>query len=78
MYICTVNFTLLVPPKAGYFFLTNNICMYEKRPAVHKSPDLSTLKAVIIDHRTTIYVAPGTDPEEARQRYLLRIANRKP
>jgi hypothetical protein len=52
--------------------------MYEKRPAVHKSPDLSTLKAVIIDHRTTIFVAPDMDPEEARQRYKVRIANRKP
>jgi hypothetical protein len=78
VYIYTANFKLLVPPKAGYFFQTNIICMYEKRPAVHKSPDLSTLKAVIIDHRTTIFVAPDMDPEEARQRYKVRIANRKP
>jgi hypothetical protein len=52
--------------------------MYEKKQSVFKSPDLSTLKAVIIDHRTTIYIAPSVDPEEARLRYLTRIANRKP
>jgi hypothetical protein len=52
--------------------------MYEKKPSVYKSPDLNTLKAVIIDHRTTIYIAQDLDPEEAKVRYLSRIANRKP
>jgi hypothetical protein len=52
--------------------------MYEKKPSVYKSPDLAALKAVIIDHRTTIYISPDVDPEEARLRYLTRIANRKP
>jgi hypothetical protein len=52
--------------------------MYEKKPSVYKSPDLNTLKAVVIDHRTTIYIAQDLDPEEAKTRYLTRIANRKP
>jgi hypothetical protein len=52
--------------------------MYEKKASVYKSPDLALLKAVVIDHRTTIYVAHGVDPEEAKTRYLSRIANRKP
>jgi len=41
-----------------------------------KSPDLSQLKAVIIDHRTTIYIAMGADSEEARAKYMLRTTNR--
>jgi hypothetical protein len=40
------------------------------------SPDLSKLKAVIIDHRTTIYIAQGADIEEARNKYLSRYPNR--
>ena len=41
-----------------------------------KSPDISQLKAVIIDHRTTIYIALDADSEEAREKYLLRTLNR--
>jgi hypothetical protein len=41
-----------------------------------KSPDLSKLKAVIIDHRTTIYIAPEADIEEARDKYLSRYPSR--
>jgi hypothetical protein len=41
-----------------------------------KSPDLSKLKAVIIDHRTTIYIALGADIETARDKYLSRYPNR--
>jgi hypothetical protein len=52
--------------------------MLEKKTNVFKSPDLSKLKEVIIDHRTKIYIAPGSDIEEARNRYLLRITTRKP
>jgi hypothetical protein len=52
--------------------------MYEKKPSIYKSPDLALLKTVVIDHRTTIYVALGVDSEEAKIRYLSRIANRKP
>jgi hypothetical protein len=51
--------------------------MYEAKSSVIKSPDLSKLKEVIIDHRTKIYVAPDVDAEEARSRYLTRIATRK-
>jgi hypothetical protein len=36
------------------------------------SPDLSKLQAVIIDHRTTIYIAKGADVEEAKFKYLSR------
>jgi hypothetical protein len=46
--------------------------MYEKKPVIYKSPDLSTLIEVKIDHRTKIYIAPGADIEEARNRYLSR------
>jgi hypothetical protein len=52
--------------------------MFEKKPAVIKSPDLSKLKEVIIDHRTRIYIAPGADIDEARNRYLSRITTKKP
>jgi hypothetical protein len=51
--------------------------MFEKKPAVYKSPDLSKLKEVIIDHRTKIYIAPGADIEEARNRYFSRILAKK-
>jgi hypothetical protein len=46
--------------------------MLEKKPNNIKSPDLSKLKEVIIDHRTKIYIAPEADAEEARSRYLSR------
>ena len=48
--------------------------MFEKKPNIVKSPDLSKLKEVIIDHRTKIYIAPDADIEKARERYLDRIA----
>jgi hypothetical protein len=48
----------------------NNI--YDKKQVVHKSPDLNNLQEVVIDHRTRIYIARGADPEEAKNRYLLR------
>ena len=66
----------MVPPKAGLFFKIKRI-MFEKKPAVYKSPDLSKLKEVIIDHRTKIYIAPGADIEEARNRYFSRILAKK-
>lgn len=50
--------------------------MMERKPIVFKSPDLSKLKEVIIDHRTRIYIALDADVEEARTRYLA-IKNRK-
>lgn len=54
-----------------------NIIMLEKKTVVFKSPDLSKLKEVVIDHRTKIYIAPGADVEEAKSRYLSLIATRK-
>ena len=42
----------------------------ERKPVVFKSPDLSKMKEVIIDHRTRIYIALDADVEEARTRYL--------
>jgi hypothetical protein len=51
--------------------------MYEKKIINFKPPDLSKMKEVIIDHRTRIYIAPGADIEEAKQRYLSRLNTRK-
>ena len=65
----------MVPPGAGLFFkILKN--MMERKPVVFKSPDLSKLKEVIIDHRTRIYISHDADVEEARTRYLA-IKNRK-
>jgi hypothetical protein len=52
--------------------------MIEKKPAVYKSPDLSKLKEVVIDHRTKIYIPKGADAAEAKSRYLNSLKNRKP
>lgn len=52
--------------------MNNN--MFEKKQTVFKSPDLNKLQAVVIDHRTKIYIALGADPEEARARYFSRRA----
>lgn len=46
--------------------------MFEPRPNAGKSPDISKMKEVIIDHRTKIYIAPDADVDEARNRYLSR------
>jgi hypothetical protein len=51
--------------------------MYERKSNSFISPDLSKLTEVIIDHRTKIYIAPGADIEEARNRYLLRNSTRR-
>jgi hypothetical protein len=51
--------------------------MFEKKPDISKSPDLSKLREVIIDHRTKIYINPGEDAEEAKSRYLLRNSTRR-
>jgi hypothetical protein len=51
--------------------------MFEKKTANFKSPDLSKLKEVIIDHRTKIYIAPDADIEEAKSRYLYRLTIKK-
>jgi hypothetical protein len=51
--------------------------MFEKKTANYKSPDLSTMIEVIIDHRTKIYITPGSDIEEAKNRYLLRNSTKR-
>ena len=51
--------------------------MFKTQASLIKSPDISKLKEVIIDHRTKIYIAPGADPEEARHRYLSRNSVRR-
>jgi hypothetical protein len=66
----------LVPPKTGLFIL-KKANMFEKKINILKSPDLSKLKEVVIDHRTKIYIAHGADAEEARTRYLSKISARK-
>jgi hypothetical protein len=66
----------LVPPKAGLFILIQRI-MTDKKQIIFKSPDISKLREVIIDHRTKIYIAPGADIEEARIRYLYRNSTKR-
>jgi hypothetical protein len=51
--------------------------MADNKQGTNKSPDLSKLKEVIIDHRTKIYIAPEADVEEARNRYLQRNTAKK-
>ncbi|MDY0100010.1 MAG: hypothetical protein RBR81_12490 [Bacteroidales bacterium] len=51
--------------------------MPENKNIASKSPDLSQLREVIIDHRTRIYIAPDADVEEAKNRYLSRNASRR-
>ncbi len=52
--------------------------MFEKKAVVFKSPDLSKMKEVIIDHRTKIYINPEQDSEEAKSHYLARLLTRRP
>ena len=47
--------------------------MIEKKQLNFKSPDLSKLQEVRIDIKTTIYIAPGADPDQARSNYFARI-----
>lgn len=51
--------------------------MSEKKQVIIKSPDLSKLKEVIIDHRTKIYIAHDADAEEAKNKYLYRVADKR-
>jgi len=48
--------------------------MYDKKPTNTntKTPDLSKMKAVVIDFKTVIYIEHGASEEEARKRYLTR------
>lgn len=51
--------------------------MYEKKQVVFKAPDLTHMQAVVIDPRTTIYIAQGADPKEAKSRYFERLGVKK-
>ena len=51
--------------------------MFEKKQNTFKSPDLSKLREVIIDHRTKIYIPHEADIQEARNRYLSRITTKR-
>ncbi len=48
--------------------------MYEKKHTITntKTPDLSKMKAVVINFKTVIYIEQGASEEEARKRYLTR------
>jgi len=48
--------------------------MYEKKTTASntKTPDLSKMKAVVIDLKTVIYIEQGASAEEARKRYSTR------
>jgi hypothetical protein len=46
--------------------------MQEKKQTVFKTPDITKMQEVVINHRTKIYIAIGADPEEARSRYWAR------
>jgi len=46
--------------------------MHEKKQTVFKTPDITKMQEVVINHRTKIYIAIGADPEEARSRYWAR------
>jgi len=43
--------------------------MMEKKQNNLDAPDMSKLKAVVIDEKTRIYVPLDMDPEKARERY---------
>ena len=53
--------------------------MIERKQMVFKTPDITKMQEVVINHRTKIYIAMGADPEEARNRYWARqVAKEKP
>lgn len=49
--------------------------MSERRHAMinAKTPDLSKMKAVVIDFKTVVYIEQGASEEEARKRYATRV-----
>jgi hypothetical protein len=46
--------------------------MQERKQIVFKTPDITKMQEVVINHRTKIYIAVGADPEEAKLRYWAR------
>jgi hypothetical protein len=60
--------------------------MQERKQNNFKTPDITKMQEVVINHRTKIYIPLGADVEEARSRYWARqdtkgkpiFANKKP
>ena len=50
--------------------------MSEKKGNNFESPNVNRLQAVVIDNKTTIYIALDADPIEAKKRYLSRISSK--
>jgi hypothetical protein len=46
--------------------------MQERKQTIFKTPDITKMQEVVINHRTKIYIAVGADAEEARSRYFAR------
>jgi putative ubiquitin-RnfH superfamily antitoxin RatB of RatAB toxin-antitoxin module len=46
--------------------------MQDKKQTIFKTPDITKMQEVVINHRTKIYIALDADPEEARSRYMDR------
>jgi len=44
----------------------------QKKQIIFKTPDITKMQVVVINHNTKIYIAIGADPEEARSRYWNR------
>jgi hypothetical protein len=44
--------------------------MFEKKEHTYKSPDLTKMQEVIINHRTRIYIVPSTDVKEAKRSFI--------
>lgn len=49
---------------------------FEKKQTIPKTPNVSKMQEVVIDGKTSIFIAMGADPEEARIRYLERLQAR--
>ena len=64
------------PDKNRTFFKIRRV-MSENKQTLFKSPDLSKLREVVIDHRTKIYIPLNADVEEAKNRYLSRNSSRR-
>lgn len=56
-----------------YLIRKMSYSMKEKKPINYQSPDLSKLQGVAVDHKTTIYIPLGADPERAKNRYLYQM-----
>ena len=60
----------------NYCVILENQVMSEKKVISMESPNVNKLQAVVIDHKTTIYIALNADPVKAKERYFER-ANKK-